>query len=64
MVTVPNQPKTPNRTIRIADEIYFPALAKARREGTTLSDVIRVALVAYLGDDDEWWSKTDYPWEK
>lgn len=51
---MPNQPKTPVRSFRISDEIYLPAKAKADAEGTTLSDVVRDALVEYVGDDEDY----------
>lgn len=43
----PNQPKTPNRTIRIPDEVWFAALAKADERGEVLSEVIRDMLEKY-----------------
>jgi hypothetical protein len=49
---VPNQPKTPVRSFRIADEIYLPAQAKAKAEGESLADIVRDALIDYVGDDD------------
>ena len=36
--------KTPNRNVRVVDQVWKPALAKAHAEGRTLTDVI----VAYL----------------
>lgn len=42
---------TIHRTIRIPDEIWLPAKAKAEAEGETLSDVIREALRAYARED-------------
>ena len=47
---VPNQPATPNRTIRVPDDVWEPAMAKAHAEGTTLTEVIIRALKAYLRD--------------
>lgn len=49
---VPNQPKTPTRSFRIPDDIYLPALEKARAEGVTLTDVVKEALLEYVGDED------------
>jgi hypothetical protein len=50
----PNQPRTPTRSIRIPDDVWFPALRKAEREGRTVTDVVLTALRAYLeGGDDE-----------
>ena len=47
---VPNQPATPNRTIRVPDEIWEPALAKAHAEGSTLTEVIVKCLERFLRD--------------
>lgn len=44
---VPNQPKTPQRTVRVPDEVWAAAKAKADERGEVLSDVIRKALVRY-----------------
>lgn len=52
---VPNQPKTPNRTLRVSDEIWFRAREIAKDRGETLTDVIVRALVRYIrtyGHDD------------
>lgn len=49
--SVPNQPKTPTRTFRIPDDIYVPALEKAKAEGVSLSDVVRDALIEYVEGD-------------
>lgn len=49
---MPNQPKTPLRNIRIEDELYKPALAKAHREGTTITAVIKSALRRYLEEGE------------
>lgn len=43
---MPNQPKTPIRSFRVPDEIWQAALARAQREGTTLTAL----LVDYLTD--------------
>lgn len=40
-------PKTPLRNIRIDDELWTPALVKAEREGSTLSQVIRDLLTQW-----------------
>lgn len=48
---MPNQPKTTIRGFRIADDLYIPALAKARRENRKLSQVIRAALQEYVADE-------------
>jgi hypothetical protein len=51
--------KTPVRNLRVVDEIWLPALAKARAEGRTLTDVIVTYLRRYIstpprerGEDD------------
>lgn len=44
---VPNQPKTPQRSVRVPDEIWQAAKVRAEEEGRTLSDVVRDALAAY-----------------
>ena len=44
----PNKPKTPHRTIRVDDELWHAAQAKASERGENLSDVIRDALRAYV----------------
>ncbi len=38
---------TPVRTIRVADEVWNPAMARAEREGRELHDVIREHLTEY-----------------
>ena len=50
---MPNQPKTPVRSFRIPDEIYQPAREKAKAEGTSLTDVVKDALIEYVGDDED-----------
>lgn len=46
---------TPLRAVRIPTEIWEPALARAKAEGRTLTDVIREYLAAYgrSADSDE-----------
>jgi hypothetical protein len=41
---VPNQPKTPNRVLRVEESLWRAAQEKAKTEGRTLTSVI----VAYL----------------
>ena len=43
--------RTPDRHFRAEDELYLPASAKAKREGRSLSWVIRHALALYLRND-------------
>ena len=40
--------KTPVRNLRVPDEIWHPALEKARAEGRTLTDVITAYLKRYV----------------
>lgn len=49
-----NQPKTPVRHFRIEDEIYQPALAKARRQDIPLTAVVRDALKRYIEEGDNY----------
>lgn len=41
---------TPIRPVRVADHLWAAALAKAAERGETVSDVIRAALEAYIGE--------------
>jgi hypothetical protein len=43
--------KTPVRNVRVADEIWKPALAKAKREKRPLTEVIVDCLKEYIADD-------------
>jgi negative regulator of replication initiation len=45
---MPNQPKTPHRTIRVDDDLWHLVVAKAAERGETVSDVVRRALVRYV----------------
>ena len=47
---MPNQPKTPNHSVRVDDALWQAALRKAHERGETLTDVIRDALRRYLRD--------------
>lgn len=46
-----NQPKTPHRTIRVSDELWVAARAKAENEGRNLSELIREFLTRYAEAD-------------
>jgi hypothetical protein len=48
MNTVPNKPKTTIRGVRVPDEEWHPAQAKAKAEGETVTDVVRRALREYV----------------
>lgn len=43
--------KTPLHAFRIPHDLYFAALAKAKTEGDNLSEIVRAALIEYVGDD-------------
>lgn len=45
---MPNQPKTPNRAVRVPDEEWVPAQARARENNETVTDVVRRALREYV----------------
>lgn len=45
--------KTPIRTVRVDDELWQRAQEKATRRRETVADVIRRALLAYVGDELE-----------
>lgn len=45
---MPNQPATPNRTLRIPDEIWDEAMRIAHGNGETVTDVVTRALVRYI----------------
>lgn len=45
---VPNKPKMPMRTIRIPDELWAAAQAKAEAEGVTVSEVVRRELERWV----------------
>lgn len=47
MPAVPNQPKTPQRSVRVPDEVWEAAKQRAEDEGSTLSEVMRQVLEAY-----------------
>lgn len=50
---MPNQPKYPNWTYRADPEIVRKARRKAKLQGTTLSEIIRIRLEQYVYED-EW----------
>ena len=45
---MPNKPATPNRAIRVPDDVWVAALEKARAEGRTLTEVIVTYLRRYI----------------
>jgi len=45
---MPNQPKTPLRSMRVEEALWAAALAKSQERGETVSDVIRRALERYV----------------
>lgn len=51
---MPNQPATPNRTVRVPDELWHEAQRIARDRGETVTDVVLRGLRRYVrefGDD-------------
>lgn len=52
---VPNQPKTPGRSLRVPDETWGPGQENAKRRGDTLSEIMRDSLDAYnIMTDAQW----------
>lgn len=49
---VPNQPKTPNRVVRVPDDLWHAAQAKAAERGEKVSEVIRKSLARYVDGGD------------
>jgi len=45
---MPNAPKTPSRNVRVPDDVWHAALAKALERDEFVSDVIRRALEEYV----------------
>lgn len=45
---MPNQPATPNRTVRVPDELWEAAKRKAADRGETVTAVILRALTRYV----------------
>lgn len=45
---VPNQPATPNRTVRVPDDLWEAAKVKAHDRGETVTDVVIRALTRYV----------------
>lgn len=48
MYTVPNQPKTKIRAVRVPDELWQESQRVAAERGETVSDEIRAALERYV----------------
>ena len=48
VAVVPNQPKTPVRTFRLADDLWTQLKAAAKREGVTVTEVLRRLVEEYL----------------
>lgn len=49
---VPNQPKTPLMSVRVAREVQDALAAAAKEDGRTVTDVVRQALTEYLARRD------------
>ena len=47
---VPDPQPTPVRSFRIPDDVYVPALAKAKVRGDSLAEIVTTALIEYLRD--------------
>lgn len=45
---MPNQPRTPARSVRVPDALWHAAQARAAENGETVSDVLVRALVRYV----------------
>ena len=56
---MPNQPKTPMFSFRATQDLQDKARRKAKMEGTTLSEVMRIRLEAYVYDEP--WPGTHTP---
>ncbi len=40
------------RAVRVSDDVWLPALSKAKKNGQTLAEVIRAALIEYADVGD------------
>jgi predicted DNA binding CopG/RHH family protein len=49
---MPNAPKTPTRTIRVADDLWKAVQSKAADEGITVTSIILKALEDYVSEID------------
>ena len=49
---MPNQPKTPARSVRVPDDLWRAAQAKAEERGETVTDAILRALSRYVASQD------------
>lgn len=47
------KPHTPPRSMRFADEVWDPAMEKAKRDGVTLTSVVEKFLIDYASDQDD-----------
>lgn len=56
--SMPNQPKTPRRTVRIPDDIWQTALEVAEENGINLPQVIREDLVRFIRQYRKGWRPT------
>lgn len=45
---MPNQPKTPARSVRVPEDLWQAAQRRAKEKGETVSDVILRALRRYV----------------
>lgn len=40
------------RAVRVSDDVWLPAIEKAKQNGETVADVVRAALIEYAGVTD------------
>jgi hypothetical protein len=46
---VPNAARTPNRVVRVSDDVWSTAAKKAQREGLSMIELVRKLLADYAG---------------
>jgi len=51
---------TPNRVVRIPDELWHPAKERAAERGENITEVIRRALARYVEEHDCWEHSVEY----
>lgn len=52
MGSVPNQPKTTLRNVRVDNQLWGDAIIVTRANGTNVSEVLRDALLKYILEND------------
>ena len=53
---MPNQPKTPQRSFRIAKAVYDPAAEKVKEDGANLTALVNEAFLQYVSGEWKPWS--------